>query len=314
MEHLHPNDDYLRLLHKFCPGCGNGIILHTLIRSLKSYIAASEGVKSQEVKPESARPKKSKKSKKQKFENPLDRFIFLSGIGCSGWIVSPHLDADTFHTTHGRSIAVATGVKVANPDLMVIVISGDGDLASIGGNHLIHAARRNVELFCILVNNFNFGMTGGQCGPTTFHDAITSTTPFGNFEYPFNVAEVVAAAGATYSARWTVRHVLQLEKSFERALQRSENGFAFIEVLSPCTTQFEKRNYNTEDPELLFDLFKTNSINIKDRDKYTSKKLEDKFILGVFGDREVEGLTKTIGNIKSRACAHKKHNSIGGEK
>ena len=228
LEHLHPDDDYLRLMHKFCPGCGNGIILNTVIRTLKKFIAAEEQVN---------------KNKKSKFTNPLDKYVFVSGIGCSGWITSPHMNADTIHTTHGRPIPVATGVKVANPELNLIVISGDGDLASIGGNHLMHAARRNVEMMCILVNNFNFGMTGGQCGPTTFHDAITSTTPYGNFEYPLNVAEVVAASGAAYSARWTVRHVIQLEKSFKTALARSKTGFAFIEVLSPCTTQFEKRNY-----------------------------------------------------------------------
>jgi 2-oxoglutarate ferredoxin oxidoreductase subunit beta len=311
MEHLHPNDDYLRLIHKFCAGCGNGIILHTLIRSLKNFIAKHDGLVIQDARSKSAR---NTKSQKVKIQNPLDRFTFVSGIGCSGWILSPHLDADTIHTTHGRPIPVATGVKVANPNLKVIVVSGDGDLASIGGNHLLHAARRNVELMCVLVNNFNFGMTGGQCGPTTFHDAITSTTPFGNFEYPFNVAEVVAAAGAGYSARWTVRHVLQLEKSFQTAMERSEDGFAFVEVLSPCTTQFEKRNYNTEDPQLLFDLFKTNSINIKDKDKYSADDLNDKFILGDFADRKVEGLTKTINGIKLRACGNSKATSAKGGK
>jgi 2-oxoglutarate ferredoxin oxidoreductase subunit beta len=288
MEHLHPNDDYLRLLHKFCAGCGNGIILHALIRSLKDYMDGSG--------------KKYKPKNQAGAQNSLDNFTFLSGIGCSGWILSPHLDADTVHTTHGRSIAVATGVKVANPNLKVIVVSGDGDLASIGGNHLLHASRRNVEIMCILVNNFIFGMTGGQCGPTTFHDAVTSTTPFGNFEYPFNVAEVVAASGAAYSARWTVRHVIQLEKSIQTALERSEHGFAFIEVLSPCTTQFEKRNYNSEDPQLMFDLFKSKSINFKDKGKYTPEELKDKFILGEFANRDAVGLTENIMKITSRAC------------
>ncbi len=286
IEHLHPNDDYLRLMHKFCPGCGNGIILHALIRSLKHFISKHGAQKS-------------------KFKDPLDRFIFFSGIGCSGWIVSPHMNADTFHTTHGRPIAFATGAKVANPELKVIVISGDGDLASIGGNHLIHAARRNVELMCILVNNFNFGMTGGQCGPTTFHDAVTSTTPFGNFEYPFNVAEVVAAAGASYSARWTVRHVIQMEQSFKTAMERSEDGFAFVEVLSPCTTQFEKRNYKSEDPQILFDLFETNSIKVQDKNKYSKEELKDKFVLGVFNDQKVIGLAKSISMMRERACADK---------
>jgi 2-oxoglutarate ferredoxin oxidoreductase subunit beta len=285
MDHSHPNDDYLRLMHKFCSGCGNGIILHALIRSLKDYISKDKTIKRS--------PKK----------DPLDRFTFVSGIGCSGWILSPHMNADTIHTTHGRPIAFATGVKVANPDLKTIVVSGDGDLASIGGNHLIHAARRNIEMMCILVNNFNFGMTGGQCGPTTFHDAITSTTPFGNFEQPFNVAELVAAAGAAYSARWSVRHVVQLENSIKTALKRSENGFAFVEVLSPCTSQFQRRNYYTEDPQLMFDLFKDHSINVKELKNYQPKELLDKFVLGVFSDRKVVGLTETMEKVRSRACA-----------
>ncbi len=269
-------------MHGFCPGCGNGIILHTLIRSLKRYIAEQD-------------------IKDPRFKDPLDRFIFLSGIGCSGWIVSPHLNADTFHTTHGRPIAVATGVKTADPELKIIIVSGDGDLASIGGNHLIHAARRNLEALCILVNNFNFGMTGGQCGPTTFHNAITTTTPYGNFEYPLKVAEMVAAAGASYSARWTVKHVVQLEKSFSTGLKRSDNGFAFIEVLSPCTTQFQKRNYGTDDPKILFDLFEKNSVLIKNKDKYSQKELKDKILLGVFSDEQVLGLSQNIKGTISNA-------------
>jgi 2-oxoglutarate ferredoxin oxidoreductase subunit beta len=276
MEHLHPNDDYLRLLHKFCPGCGNGIILHALIRNLKKFIG-------------------SKKDKQTK--DPLDDFVFVSGIGCSGWIVSPHLNADTFHTTHGRAIPVATGIKAANPKLNVVVISGDGDLASIGGNHLIHAARRNVEMLCILVNNFNFGMTGGQCGPTTLNQAVTTTSPYGNFEHPLNVAELVASAGAAYSARWSVKHIAQLELSLKTALNRSLNGFAFVEILSPCTTQFEKRNYKTEDAKVMFDMFDENSIPLKDINKYSDKELNGKFILGTFSDRKVLGLSSTLNEI-----------------
>ena len=279
LEHLHPNDDYLRKLHNFCPGCGNGIILHTLIRSLKDFIGPKQVTS----------------------KNPLQNFAFLSGIGCSGWIVSPHLDADTFHTTHGRAIPVATGVKATNPKLNVIVISGDGDLASIGGNHLVHAAKRNVEMLCILVNNFIFGMTGGQCGPTTLHNAVTSTTPYGNFEYPLNVAELVAAAGAAYSARWTVRHVIQLEKSMKKAMARSKDGFAFLEILSPCTTQFQKRNDGTEDPKLWFDHFEKNSVKLKDVSNFSQKELKDKFIIGEFSNNEVVGYVKTIDMIRSSA-------------
>jgi 2-oxoglutarate ferredoxin oxidoreductase subunit beta len=285
IEHLHPNDDYIRKLPLFCPGCGNGIILHALIRSIKKFNKSREKLD----------------TSKNKIDNPLDGYVFMSGIGCSGWIASPHLDADTFHTTHGRSVAVATGVKISNPDLKVVVISGDGDLASIGGNHLIHAARRNIELMVILVNNFIYGMTGGQSGPTTFHDAKTSTTPYGNFEYPFKVAELVATAGAAYSARWTVRHVAQLEKSIGKALEYSETGFAFVEVLSPCTTQFERRNYGTEDPQILFDFFKNNSVLQKDAKHHSEEDLKNKIVLGTFVEREVIGLTNNIQRSISRA-------------
>jgi 2-oxoglutarate ferredoxin oxidoreductase subunit beta len=280
VEHLHPNDDFLRKLHNFCPGCGNGIILHTLIRSLKTFIGP-EGL-----------------NKKQ----PLKNFAFVSGIGCSGWIVSPHLNADTIHTTHGRPIPVATGIKAANPELNVIVISGDGDLASIGGNHLVHAARRNIEVLCVLVNNFIFGMTGGQCGPTTLHNAVTTTTPYGNFENPLNVADMVAAAGASYSARWTTHHIVQLEKSFQTALMKSKNGFAFLEILSPCTTQFEKRYLKSDEPEVMFNFLKERSVLKKNLDKYSSSELEDKFILGVYSDREVSGFTKNLKLAAERAC------------
>lgn len=282
IEHLHPNDDFLRKMHNFCAGCGNGIILHSLIRTLKDYIGP----------------------KKMESKNPLKDFVFLSGIGCSGWIASPHLDADTFHTTHGRPIPVATGVKVCNPNLNIIVISGDGDLASIGGNHIIHVARRNVEMLCILVNNFIFGMTGGQCGPTTLNKAVTTTTPFGNFEYPLKVAELVSEAGASYSARWTVRHVIQLEKSMKKALKRSEEGFAFIEILSPCPTQFEKRNYGSDDPKIMFDFFENNSVMVKDKNNYSTTELKDKFILGEFSNQSVSGFVKNLEFIKKLACGN----------
>jgi 2-oxoglutarate ferredoxin oxidoreductase subunit beta len=292
VEHLHPNDDFLRKMHNFCPGCGNGIILHTLIRSLKYYIEYSKNDgywdKEKQIKVNRA--------------NPLKDFVFVSGIGCSGWIVSPHLDADTIHTTHGRPIPVATGVKVANPNLNVIVVSGDGDLASIGGNHLIHAARRNVEILCILVNNFIFGMTGGQCGPTTLHDAKTTTTPYGNFEYPLNVAQLVAAAGAIYSARWTTHHVVKLENSFKKAFDKSQEGFAFIEILSPCPTQFEKRYLTSDDPKILLDFLKERSILIKDVEKYSKEQLREKFILGEFSDQQLPGLVKNLQAMKGKFC------------
>jgi 2-oxoglutarate ferredoxin oxidoreductase subunit beta len=169
----------------------------------------------------------------------LKKTVMVSGIGCSGRAAG-YVKLDSYHTTHGRAIPFATGMKLANPELNVVVFSGDGDLFAIGGNHFIHAARRNVDLTVICVNNFNYGMTGGQVAATTPSMARTTTTPFGNPETPFNLPLLAYASGATYVARWTVLHTRDLTKSIEEALLR--RGFSFIEVLSPCPTGYGRRN------------------------------------------------------------------------
>ena len=168
-----------------------------------------------------------------------DRVAIVSGIGCSGRVAG-YLKLDSFHTTHGRAIPFATGLKMGNPKLKVVVFSGDGDLISIGGNHFIHAARRNVDMTVICVNNFNYAMTGGQVGPTTPLESICSTTPYGNYEHPFNLAALAASCGAVYVARWTVLHVRRLIHAFEEAL--AKRGFSFVEAVSPCPTLFTRRN------------------------------------------------------------------------
>jgi 2-oxoglutarate ferredoxin oxidoreductase subunit beta len=170
---------------------------------------------------------------------PVEKHVCVSGIGCSGRVAG-YLNVDSFHTTHGRAIPYATGLKLANPDLKVTVFSGDGDLFAIGGNHMLHAARRNVDMTVICVNNFNYGMTGGQLGPTTPFAARTTTTPYGNPEGPLNIPHLVAALGAVFVARWTVLHVRQLQKAIAYALQKE--GFTFIEVLSPCPVGFGRPN------------------------------------------------------------------------
>lgn len=205
-------DDLLRqerLPHIWCPGCGIGIAL-----SCFSHAIVSAGL------------------------DP-DRVAVVSGIGCSGRVAG-YLRLDSFHTTHGRAIPFATGLKLGNPDLRVVVFSGDGDLASIGGNHLIHAARRNMDLTVVCVNNFNYAMTGGQVGPTTPLDAVASTTPYGNYEPPFTLPALAASCGAVYVARWTVLHVRRLIQAFEEAF--AKRGFSFIEVLSPCPTLYIRKN------------------------------------------------------------------------
>lgn len=208
----HPADLLLRsdrLPHIWCPGCGLGAVM-----SCYTDAVLGSGV-------------------------PVESHVCVSGIGCTGRVAG-YLSLDSFHTTHGRAIPYALGLKVARPGLQVTVISGDGDLSSIGGNHLIHAARRNLDLTVICVNNFNYGMTGGQAGPTTPYGATTSTTPDGNGEQPFNLPHLVATVGAVYVARWTSLHVRQLRDSIRTALAKP--GFSFIEVLSPCPVGFGKAN------------------------------------------------------------------------
>jgi len=198
-----------RMPHIFCSGCGIGLAIGSFIRG---FLRA--GI------------------------NP-DTIAFVSGIGCSGRAAG-YLKLDSFHTTHGRAIPFATGLKLANPKLNVVVFSGDGDLATIGGNHLIHAARRNIEMLCIFINNFNYGMTGGQMGCTTPWSAFSTTSPYGNFESPANLPYIMAACGANYIARWTTFHVRELEKAVAEAMTRK--GFCFIEVLSPCPTVYGRMN------------------------------------------------------------------------
>ena len=200
----HPLAQYIRPSAKStanCPGCGNGILAQAILQAIDELGLS------------------------------LDDFVFVSGIGCSAWIPSPSFFADVLHTTHGRPIAFATGIKAAMPEKHVMVVSGDGDLTAIGGNHLIHAARRNIAMTVVCVNNGIYGMTGGQVAPTTPLGLQTITTPFGNAENPFDICKLVEGAGASFVARWTTYHPRQIVKTMKRAIQK--NGFAFVEVDLP---------------------------------------------------------------------------------
>jgi 2-oxoglutarate ferredoxin oxidoreductase subunit beta len=166
-------------------------------------------------------------------------YAIVSGIGCTGRS-SGCFKAPAFHSTHGRAIPFATGLKLANPDLEVIVLSGDGDLFAIGGNHFIHACRRNIEINVLCINNNVYGMTGGQVAPTTQIGDLTTTTPYGNVEPPFNLVNLAASAGASYVARWPGYDLLRLQKSIN--LSMDNPGFSFIEVLAPCFTQYGRKN------------------------------------------------------------------------
>ena len=209
---LHPDDLYLkpgRIPHIWCPGCGLGVVLNTYINGLKMANIT------------------------------IDQSVVISGIGCTGRVAG-YLNMDTYHTTHGRAIPFATGLSLARPDLSVTVFSGDGDLFAIGGNHFIHAARRNVNLKVICVNNFNYGMTGGQMAPTTPVTAKTTTTPYGNTEASFNLPYLAHASGAVYVARWTTFHARQLVNAIAETLVIK--GFTFIEVIAPCPIGYGRPN------------------------------------------------------------------------
>jgi len=210
--HHHPKDGLLRedrLPHIWCPTCGIGTCVNAFVEAVRG-----SGI-------------------------PEERFAIVSGIGCTGRVAG-YLKLDSFHTTHGRAIPFATGLHLSNPELKVVVFSGDGDLVAIGGNHLIHAARRNLDLTVICVNNFIYGMTGGQLAPTTPFGARTTTTPHGSTETPFNVPHLVASCGASYVARWTALHVRRLTQAMIEAMQKP--GFAFVEVIAPCSTLYARKN------------------------------------------------------------------------
>jgi 2-oxoglutarate ferredoxin oxidoreductase subunit beta len=256
MTPTNPVNQYLRMdriPHIWCSGCGVGTTVNCFVRAVKTC-----GI-------------------------PPDQISVVSGIGCTGRVAG-YLKLDSFHTTHGRPIPFATGLKLANPKLKVVVYSGDGDLFAIGGNHFIHAARRNIDLTIICVNNFTYGMTGGQVTPTTPVSAICSTSPYGNVEEPFNLPFLADSAGAVYVARWTTFHVRQVTKTMKEAIQKK--GFSFIEILSPCPTLYGRRNRLGDGLEMMR-FYKNNSevhngANTRDVGLDFGKKI----VCGKFIDRE----------------------------
>jgi len=255
-----------------CPGCGNGILAQAVLRAIDET-----GLE-------------------------MDDFVFVSGIGCAAWIISPYFNADVLHTTHGRPIAFATGIKLNLPEKKVMVISGDGDLTAIGGNHLIHAARRNIEMIVICVNNGIYGMTGGQVAPTTPRGARTITTPFGNLENAFDISPMVQAAGASYVARWTAYHPRQLTKSIKRAIEKK--GFAFVEVISQCPVQFGAKTGAGSAVEML-KMFKNRSISVKKAREMNLQEIKDKIVVGEFVDVDRPELCEEIVKLKERMSKDK---------
>jgi len=270
----HPYEKFLRkdrIPHIWCEGCGNGIILNCFAHAL------------------------------DELNMNLDKVAVVSGIGCIGRI-SGYTNTDSFHTTHGRPIAFATGVKLANPELTVAVISGDGDLFAIGGNHFIHAARRNLDIKVICANNFIYGMTGGQGGPTTPLETWTTTTPYGNIEQAFNLVHLAAACGAVYVARWTTLQTRWLIESIKKALQKE--GFSFIEIISECPEIFGR--YNKMETALkMMKWFKEASVVQHFSDPAKANITPDRIVVGEFVDIDKPSYGQLLKEMKAKASGKK---------
>ena len=276
-EHLEaksPSEKFLRMdriPHIWCPGCGIGTVVTSFNEALK----------------------------KSKID--LDDVAVVSGIGCTGRVAG-YVRLDSFHSTHGRAIPFATGLKLANPDLKVVVFSGDGDIFGIGGNHFIHAARRNMDITVICVNNFNYAMTGGQVAATTPLGANASTAPYGNFEGSFSLPYLAEASGATYVARWTALHLRRVTKSIQEAMAKP--GFSLIEVITPCVTLYARRNRLGDGLNLLKYYYDKSVIEHGADTRTLDISYQGKLVCGKFVDKEKptfldamnEHMTKVLGD------------------
>lgn len=260
----------------FCPGCGLFSISDTFLRAVHEL-----------------------------GHEDLSKFCFASGIGCSSWIPSPYFIADSVHTLHGRSIPVATSIKLARPDLNVVVFGGDGDIVGIGLGHFVHAARRNTDILVIMGNNMVYGMTGGQVAPTTPFKTRTSTTPYGSFEYPLDAARLAVASGAAYSARWTTAHLPDLKESIKKAIQMQ--GFRFIEVVTQCPTAYGRRAGFKDVGEML-KFFKETSVPVRQAEKLTQEECEKRIVVGEFAQRKRPTLVETIYAMMEEAKKSGKQN------
>jgi 2-oxoglutarate ferredoxin oxidoreductase subunit beta len=260
-----PVEEFLRMdrmPHIWCPGCGIGTTVNCFAHALEA-----SGL-------------------------DLTKVAIVSGIGCTGRVAG-YLSLDSFHTTHGRAIPFATGLKLANPALKVVVYSGDGDLSAIGGNHFIHAARRNVDMTVILINNSTYGMTGGQVAPTTPMSAIASTTPYGNFESAFNLPALAESCGAVYVARWTAYHVRHATKAIREAL--AKKGFSFVEILAPCPTLYGRKNKLGDGLAQMIHYQKNSEIRNGASTRDVALEFQGKIVVGKFVDRERQTYDDAMG-------------------
>jgi 2-oxoglutarate/2-oxoacid ferredoxin oxidoreductase subunit beta len=237
-----------KLPHIWCPGCSNGIVMRAVVKAIDNLGLDKDNV------------------------------CIVSGIGCSSR-ASGYMDFNTLHTTHGRALSYATGIKMANPKMEVIVITGDGDSTAIGGNHLIHSARRNIDITTIVFNNNIYGMTGGQYSPTTPTGDKGTTAPYGNIDKNFNICELAKAAGATYVARSTAYHANMIISQVEEGIKN--NGFSLIEAVSICPTYYGRKNKKGDAVDMMKHI-KDNTVNLKAAEKMTKEQLSGKLIIGEF--------------------------------
>jgi 2-oxoglutarate/2-oxoacid ferredoxin oxidoreductase subunit beta len=263
----------------WCSGCGHGTAIKALLRAI------------------------------DRIGLDQDNTAVVSGIGCSSRATG-YLDFNTLHTTHGRAIAFATGLKIAKPDMNVIVITGDGDATAIGGNHFIHAARRNIDLTVILLNNFIYGMTGGQASPTTPRGSKATTAPFGALDPCFDIGKLAAGAGASYVARCSVHQPVQADKMMEAAIRKE--GFSLVEVFSPCPTGFGRRNgQRTGKDQFLW--LKENAVPLRKADKMSTEELDGRVITGVMVDEDRPEYTREYQRLIDRLAEQRAAAAQGGK-
>lgn len=258
-----------RMTHVWCPGCGNGIVM-------KAFIEAAGNLNLDK-----------------------NKVAVVSGIGCSSRVTG-YLDFNTMHTLHGRSVAFATGVKLARPEFEVVVMGGDGDMLAIGGNHFIHACRRDLDMTIILFNNNIYGMTGGQYSPTTPKNCLASTAPYGNLENQFDPVKISVACGASYVARTTVFHFAQLSKYIENAVK--SKGLSVVEVVTNCHTYYGRYNKLSR-PEKMMEFFKSNTVNINKANKMTPEELKGKLVIGEFVDEDTKGYVEHYNDLIEKVTA-----------
>jgi len=262
--------DYLRPTKKFptvwCAGCGLGIVQSALVRAISRL-----GVEKNDV-------------------------AVVSGIGCTGRMPA-YLDFNTLHTTHGRALAFATGLKLARPSMTVIAVMGDGDALAIGGNHFVHSCRRNIDMTAVVVNNCIYGMTGGQYSPTTPHGKRGTTAPYGNVEHAFDTAALAVGAGATFVARTSVYHAREADTLIEKALRH--RGFSVVEIISNCYTSYGRMNKYGSPVDMLR-WMKENSVPVSAWDKLPPEEREGKFTRGLISERELPEFIEAYDELGSR--------------